>query len=277
MKKLLLPVLLFLWVLNLSSFAHTRMSMVIVAGHDIASADYSDIIQWLNLEGTWNADPCTNDGDYDMGASECGFDTEIFCGSDVSQESTSPLVGSYSARCSDTGGNRYFRTDLHATGQQYDKGRMGIWVKHNSGNINSGTVMQLLWDNSPDNQFGLHWYDADQVEVYVRINGSVIINNSVISTTSDFETNGHYVEVAWDFSLGAGSDYVKLYVDGVLEDSDSTLSITDTDATVRYVYCGQFNSTASDWIWDQCFFSTDPTRDFNALKNETSKPSGACP
>ena len=249
----------------------------------IDAVDYSSIISFINLEGTWTANPCTADGDYDAdSAGECGFDTEIYCSGDVAKQTVSPLVGTNSADVVDT--QRYFRIEYpsngHADGAVFAKGQFCILVDP-SGTIPADSSLAAgMIDTDPDNVLWLRFDAGNKLDVVLEDGGTDKLGLSLETDTSDFHTTTHFVCVAWDFTVGAGSDYVKLYVDGVEEDVGDSDDLTVSDTwSIRFIYAGNYgtNDPVQSWIWDNHIVSNDPTADLSALSTATTKPTGACP
>ena len=142
-----------------------------------------------------------------------------------------------------------------------------------------GPLFFALHDNDPSNLIEGEFESSNRVTVYVEDAGvAKVALGTIVSTTNDFNTVDHYVEVCFDFAIGAGSDKVELWVDGVLEDSENGLTVTDA-WTLRDIYVGNSNATAHQYTVDNIIFSNDSDAEFynNGLYDDTSKPTGACP
>lgn len=252
-----------------TDFVGTASTKSHVTGQTISSGvDYSDIIFWANADGTWDAGTS-----YTLGATECSSltDADDACAinSDFVEETVAPLVGSSSFHIQ---GGWDYCTFEHTTAMP--TGRIGFAIKFISG-VDNSTITHFM-DNDPVNRTGAFINSDDKVEAYIYDDNSQ--TTGVITTTSDYDANEHYGEVAWDYTVGAGSDYVKIYTDGSLEDTDATLTI-DEAMTLTLLMLGINANIAGDYILDQVIISTDPDRDLNALKavTDVTTLSGACP
>lgn len=261
MKKFAIFTFLLLSFLVVSVHAGPMMLL----SQNESADDYSDIIFWANAEGTWNAGTS-----YTLGGSECTAldtdDTVCAIASAFAEEIGSPLVGSSSF----TYPNGWDYCALVTTGMTLTKGRMGVKVSAQTWVANTDIIS--LYDNSPVNTITLDMYGSGQIRGYYRENGSGF---DTVTSTSNFNTVTHVVEMAWDTTVGDGSDYVKVYVDGSLETTSGSKTLGTM--TLDGFYIGNNSVNAGSTIFDQIIISTDPDRDINALMSLTSAPSGSCP
>lgn len=256
-KSILLSILL---VLCLSFQASAFNPLEVMGGKKASAPTYPDIILDMNAEGTWSAGTSyTADG-----TGECAEDTSGAINSAFVEETGSPLSGSSSFTW-DT--NYDFCTFDFTTSMT--KGRIGSYLKIDL--LAAGTEFLKIYNTAaPLGRIGFVMAASSYVQV-LFFDGTTTVSD-VISTTAVGTVA--YVEVAWDSTVGDGSDYVKIYVNGVLEDSSTALTLNGMDFT--NFYPGNTGDLSGDATIDRVRISTDPLRDLNALKT-TDILSGACP
>jgi len=259
MKKLILAIL---FILCLSFQASAWNPMVVTSGGEAAT--YPDIILDMNSEETWVVDTTYTADD----PTEC-HDEDIIgaiAGGGFAEETGSPLSGASSFMWVGS----YDRVTFTYT-TSMSKGRIGAYLKIDSYNVDT-EFLKLYNTGSPYQRAGFKM-TADNTVTALFYDGSGGAQG-IITSTNDFNTNDHYVEVAWDTTVGVDQDYVKLYVDGSLEATDDDEVFVTLDFNVFYI--GNPNATTGAATVDRVRISTDPTRDLNALKTIDTL-TGACP
>ena len=231
------------------------------------TADYSDIVFWANAEGTWSVGTS-----YTLGAGECQSigdgDNACAINSEFTEETGSPLQGASSFKIV----GAYDRCSFDNT-LAWTKGRIGALLYFPTGEIGYDPI--FFFNNSPANLIGFTTPTVETTRAFLRDNGTY--TTTVTGTVTTYDTAAVFVEVAFDFTIGAGSDRLEIYENGSLTDWDYFLTITDS-MTISNFFLGTSNSSgAVVYYFDQVMVSTDPTRDLNALKALSAAPLGACP
>jgi hypothetical protein len=152
------------------------------------------------------------------------------------------------------------------------KGRLGFWYYRGS-NPSADLVMTRL-RGTGGSGYEIYFSDSngnDEVEVNWKYNASWEMFYTSVGVDLP-NTTYVFLEFAYDATVGAGSDYVKVYKNGVEMDSEETETLTDIGKVTNVLVgaAGAHGETVT--ATDNIICSTDPTRDLYALALRTTCP-----
>jgi hypothetical protein len=212
-------------------------------------------LDWSTIELFFRAESSS------MGSGDCydsSDDTWAASGSPA-YSADARYSGAYGLDTYGPGNDGYLQ--LNPTAGNYDSTSFAVGWWWNVNAVGASTVSILYWmqDNSNRLIVGLQT-DGD---VAVNYNQGGSGQCSTIYTGTAFDSAGwHFIQVSVDMDVGAGSDYIKVYIDGDMD--QSTENCTGTPFTLHdQVFWGDISEDATyDAYHDVFISSTDPTINF---------------
>lgn len=182
-----------------------------------------------------------------------------------------------------TGNGRYASIPVTADDLVSDlTGRIGMWFRFAGSWPTSGRRIFTIYGD-PDGQIRVDTLtNTGELTVTYRGDDGGGAENTIAATAGSVITidTWHYIEVAWDQTLGLDSDILRLYVDGTIV---AAASGTGTDgnlaawpvASASNIYLGDYLS-AIPWpgatYYDQVIVSSDPATSLYPCRTEESYP-----
>jgi len=140
--------------------------------------------------------------------------------------------------------------------------RIGFYFTSNTWNDNCNLIRKYY---DADEYITIKRGSGDEITVYITWNGGT---TDFTSTDAGLNSGTHFIEVILDDT----TNLIQVLVDGTSKGSQTTAwAVPTSGGTIRVgeaVGCG----LAVDAYLDNVIFSSDITRDLNALKNLTSYP-----
>ena len=260
MRKLIL--ILFI-LLSCASLANSGGIISFPGGGVPSATTYPDIILDMNAEsgsGSWSGSYVVN------GTGECyNEDGTGTINQAVTAETSTPLSGATSFTWDTTSDYIVFDFTTAMT-----KGRIGAYIRIDNYTVDT-PLLSIRDAGSPYDQVTLEMKEGSMIGV--QFDDGPSSDSTLVSTTA--ASSVHYYEVAFDTTVGAGTDYVKIYADGGA--AENTITGTWEGLTFSNFWIGNTSGSQSgDATIDRIRISTDPLRDLNALKDIVTL-TGACP
>jgi hypothetical protein len=217
-------------------------------GGSSSSDDYSDITFWWGCEST--TIDHTN-----------GEDSTATLNSDAAINADAGIVGTNGLDCP-TAMDCARLTDSTDGAWPTGAARIGFYFTSNTWNNDCNLILKYC---NGSKYIRIKRDSGDEISVLISWDGGT---TSLTSTDAGVNSGTHFIEIILDDA----TNLIQILVDGTSKGSQTTAWTAPTSGGAIWIGESANCGSAVDAYFDNVIFSSDITRDLNALKNLTSYP-----